>query len=128
MTPGLSPAELDAIATRVAELLRPQEQLEEKLIPKQVADQVQVCVKTVMRAIAAGDLEASQLTAGGTWRIKQSAVEAWLELRSNRQRPERPLAPVEPVGTAASAARRARRQTSAGRLRVTDEMGRQKAA
>ena len=52
----------------------------------QVAERVQLSAKTVMRAIAAGHLEASQLAQGrGGWRIEEQAIGRWLECRSNRQ-------------------------------------------
>jgi excisionase family DNA binding protein len=94
------------------------------LTPDQVAELVQVSRKTVMRAIEAGELEASQLTQKrGGWRIRPEAIDEWMKLRSNRRRPPRSLADVAPVNTTAEAAARARRQ-SAGRLRVTPDMGR----
>jgi excisionase family DNA binding protein len=55
------------------------------LTVEQVAKRVQLSSKTVMRAIRAGDLEASQLTQGrGGWRIRDDAIARWLEARSNR--------------------------------------------
>lgn len=55
------------------------------LTVQQVARRVQLSSKTVMRAIRAGDLEASQLTQGrGGWRVRDDAVARWLEARSNR--------------------------------------------
>lgn len=98
---------------------------EQPLTPEQVADQVQVTVKTVMRAIAAGHLIASQLNqVRGGWRILPSAVDDWLDLRSNRRRAPRPLADVTPVSGAATAAQLARRQTTTGSLKVAPDMGR----
>lgn len=96
----------------------------------QVAELVQLSTKTVMRAIAAGDLEASQLTQGrGGWRIRESAIEQWMDNRSNRRR--EPRAPVdvdriEPE-TAIRPATRAPRRGSGGRLVVTADMGRRAA-
>jgi Helix-turn-helix domain len=52
---------------------------------EQVAEIVQLSPKTVMRAILSGDLEASQLTGGrGGWRVRERAIAAWYEARSNR--------------------------------------------
>ena len=64
---------------------------------EQVAERVQLSAKTVMRAIRAGDLEASQLTQSrGGWRIREDAIQDWLETRSNRS-DTRPLADVRAV-------------------------------
>src|SRR3954470_4710209 len=53
----------------------------------QVAELVQLSTKTVMRAICAGELEASQLTqTRGGWRVQHAAIERWMEVRSNRHR------------------------------------------
>jgi excisionase family DNA binding protein len=55
------------------------------LTVEQVAERVQLSTQTVMRAIRAGDLEASQLTQNrGGWRIREGAIPNWLETRSNR--------------------------------------------
>ena len=60
------------------------------LTVEQVAERVQLSAKTVMRAIRAGDLEASQLTQGrGGWRVREDAIVGWLEVRSNRADPGR---------------------------------------
>jgi excisionase family DNA binding protein len=64
---------------------------------EQVAERVQLSAKTVMRAIRAGDLEASQLTQGrGGWRVREDAIAGWLEARSNRA-DSRPLPDVRRV-------------------------------
>jgi excisionase family DNA binding protein len=64
---------------------------------EQVAERVQLSAKTVMRAIRAGDLEASQLTQSrGGWRIREDAIQGWLETRSNRA-DTRPLPDVRAV-------------------------------
>lgn len=96
---------------------------EKLLTPEQVGKRVQLSRRTVIRAIERCELEASQLAERGAWRIKPEAVDAWIELRSNRHRQPRPLADVTPVNAAAAAAQRARRQ-GAGTLRVTPDMGR----
>lgn len=45
----------------------------------QVADVVQLSSKTVLRAIAAGHLEASRLGQGRAgWRLKRDAVDRWM--------------------------------------------------
>jgi excisionase family DNA binding protein len=67
------------------------------LTVEQVAQRVQLSAKTVMRAIRAGDLEASQLTQGrGGWRVREDAIAGWLEARSNRSN-SRPLPDVRRV-------------------------------
>lgn len=98
-------------------------EMSDLLKPEQVAQRVQVSRRTVIRAINSGELEASQLAERGCWRIKPEAVDAWVELRSNRHRAPRPMPDVVPVSAAAAAAQRARRQ-GAGTLRVTPDMGR----
>lgn len=78
----------------------------------EVAELMRVSVKTVMRAIAAGQLEASQLTQGrGGWRVRPEAIDAWLEARSNRMRPSRDLPDVARVVVEPVAPRRAVRAT-----------------
>jgi hypothetical protein len=53
------------------------------LTVEQVADMVQLSTKTVLRAIACGDLEASQLARRGAWRIDPDASPRWMARRSN---------------------------------------------
>jgi excisionase family DNA binding protein len=89
------------------------------LTVEQVADRVQLSSKTVMRAIHAGDLEASQLTRGrGGWRIYETAISDWLERRSNRQRatsvPD--VRAIEPAGLPRRPPRRASARSTSGRL------------
>lgn len=76
------------------------------LTPQEVADLVRCSRRTVMRAIARGDLEASRLGDRGCWRIWPDAIDRW---RQSRQ-------PVTPAP--------ARLPERRGRLRVTDQMGR----
>jgi excisionase family DNA binding protein len=77
---------------------------------------MRVSPKTVMRAIAAGHLEASQVTQGrGGWRIRPKAIDAWLESRSNRTRPVRPLADVTRVAPEPPVLRRSGRAPRTGR-------------
>src|SRR3954453_6472966 len=58
------------------------------LTVEQVAERVQLSTSTVMRAIRNGELEASQLTRSrGGWRVRETAIAAWLDARSNRGRP-----------------------------------------
>lgn len=98
---------------------------EQPLTPAEVAELVRVSRKTVMRAIHAGELEASQLTQSrGGWRITREAVDEWMATKSNRRRAPRPLADVAPVNAAGDAAARARRPRGSGSLRVTSDMGR----
>jgi excisionase family DNA binding protein len=71
------------------------------LTVEQVAERVQLSPQTVMRAIRAGDLEASQLTQGrGGWRIREDAIVGWLQARSNRSssRSLPDVRAVEPAG------------------------------
>lgn len=65
--------------------------------PAQVADHCHCSTKTVMRAVHAGELEASQLGQRGTWVIREHAIDEWLDRRSNRTRPPRPVADVRRV-------------------------------
>ena len=94
---------------------------EEESVPEQpltvdeVAEFMRVSSKTVMRAIASGQLEASQVTQGrGGWRIRPQAIDAWLDSRSNRTRPERTLAEVRRVKTPSPAPRRPGRVPRSG--------------
>lgn len=94
------------------------------LTPEQVAERCHVSPRTVMRAIRAGELVASQLASRGCWRIRAEHVDAWLDVRANvrAQRAERgaagaarapdaplprplslPLAPAAPPRRAAGA-------------------------
>lgn len=71
------------------------------LTVEQVAELVQLSSKSVMRAITAGHLEASQLTQGrGGWRVRVEAIDEWMDARSNRARRPRPLADVSRVDPA----------------------------
>lgn len=92
------------------------------MTPEQVAEVVQVHPRTVMRAIVAGELEASQLARRGCWRVTEDAVHEWVRRRSNRH-----LAPVQqearPVDMAVAdketvRRRRVRRGPQTGRLEV----------
>lgn len=80
---------------------------ERPLTVDEVAELMRVSSKTVMRAIASGHLEASQVTQGrGGWRVRPQAIEAWLDSRSNRARPVRPLDNVRRVETQTPTPRR----------------------
>ena len=80
---------------------------EQPLTVDDVAEFMRVSSKTVMRAIASGQLEASQVTQGrGGWRIRPQAIDAWLDSRSNRSLPQRTLAEVRRVETQSPAPRR----------------------
>ena len=59
----------------------------ELFTPSEVARMTKVSVKTVMRAIDAGQLEASRLTQErGGWRITEPSIHEWLSRRSNQRR------------------------------------------
>jgi excisionase family DNA binding protein len=86
----------------------------------QVADLVQLSTRTVERAIASGDLEASRLTRSrGGWRIEEAAIYRWLERRSNRSLAVGILAGDRPSDLARLQPRRPART-----LRVSPDMGR----
>jgi excisionase family DNA binding protein len=88
---------------------------ERPLTVDEVAAFMRVSSRTVMRAIAAGQLEASQVTQGrGGWRIRREAIAAWLESRSNRTVPARPLGDVRRVDSQTPAPRRPGRAPRAG--------------
>ena len=88
---------------------------EQPLTVDEVAELMRVSSKTVMRAIASGQLEASQVTQGrGGWRIRPQAIDAWLDYRSNRTHPERTLAEVRRVETQSPAPRRPGRVLRSG--------------
>jgi excisionase family DNA binding protein len=82
------------------------------LTPDDLAARVGLSVRSVMRAIAAGELEASQLTRRGGWRIRPEAVDEWIQARSNRPRGRETAAPA------------VRGRGRRGRLVVTQNMGR----
>jgi excisionase family DNA binding protein len=69
----------------------------ELLKPTEVADLCRCSVKTVMRAVVAGELQASQLGRRGTWAVRRQAIDEWLDRRSNRTGPTRPRARVHRV-------------------------------
>src|SRR4051812_27897840 len=89
------------------------------LTVEQVAERVQLSTSTVMRAINAGELEASQLTRNrGGWRVRESAITAWLDLRSNRRRTPGTTS-VRPLEVAASiTSPRRSSSTTSGRIAV----------
>lgn len=88
---------------------------EQPLTVDEVAEFVRVSSRTVMRAIASGQLEASQVTQGrGGWRIRPQAIDTWLDSRSNRTLPGRTLAEVRRVETQAPAPRRPGRVPRSG--------------
>ena len=89
------------------------------LTPGQLAEHVQVSSKTVLRAIARGELRAVQIGRRGAWRICPDDVDAWLETRANRPRSE--SAPtVRRVSARDALPRPARRLGRAGRLELAD--------
>jgi excisionase family DNA binding protein len=80
----------------------------------EVAELMRVSSKTVMGAIAASHLEASRLTQGrGGWRVRPDAIDAWLEVRSNRTRRITQLGDVARASPEIAAPRRAERSTRA---------------
>ena len=88
---------------------------EQPLTVGDVAEFMRVSSRTVMRAIASGQLEASQVTQGrGGWRIRPQAIDAWLDSRSNRTLSERTLAEVRRVETQSPAPRRPSRVPRSG--------------
>lgn len=93
----------------------------EAVSPAELADELGISSKTVMRAIKAGHLRASQLADRGCWRIRPEAVEEWFEARSNRVRAEREqesLPPLPPALRPRSAPNRIRGRRTTGRLSV----------
>jgi len=94
----------------------------EILTVDQVADVVQLSSKTVLRAIAAGHLEASRLGQGRAgWRVKKGAVGRWMELRSNASAcAQARIVSALPAPMPAPDATRRR----PGRLTISADMGR----
>jgi len=75
------------------------------LKPADVAAIVELSEKTVLRAIAAGDLEASRLTRKrGGWRITHTAIDRWMKKRST-SRPRRRRRAIEAQATRAAGRR-----------------------
>lgn len=94
--------------------------LERPLTVNEVAAFMRVSTKTVRRAIAAGHLEASQVSQGrGRWRVRPEAIDAWMELRSTRHQALRPLTDAsgaKPGDRAQPARIRRTRTRQSGRL------------
>jgi excisionase family DNA binding protein len=68
------------------------------LTVEEAASRVKVSRRTVMRAIKAGQLEASQLNQGrGGWRIYASAIDEWMRSRAAPGRIDIPAAGARPV-------------------------------
>jgi excisionase family DNA binding protein len=76
--------------------------------PAEVAARVQVCTRTVMRAIHRGELRASRL-GPRAYRIRPEDIDAWIVATTVLPAPEPESARVRPVD---------------GELCVTEEMGR----
>ena len=76
--------------------------------PAEVAARVQVCTRTVMRAIHRGELRASRL-GPRAYRVRPEDIDAWIVATTVLPAPEPESAHVRPV---------------AGELSVTEEMGR----
>ncbi len=101
----------------------------------QVATRENVSTKTVLRAIARGDLDAWNVgdPAGSrpTWRIDETAIAVW-RARARDRRQQRPTEPVIVRPVEPEAARPARKRPPGvlerGRARVTPDMGRRSAA
>jgi excisionase family DNA binding protein len=76
--------------------------------PSEVAARVQVCTRTVMRAIQRGELRASRLGAR-SYRVRPADIDAWIVATTVLPAPGPESARVTPVE---------------GELRVTEAMGR----
>jgi excisionase family DNA binding protein len=86
----------------------------EKLLkPADVAELCQLHPRTVLRAIHAGRLRASQLGAHTAYRIRREDVDAWLEATV-----------LEPQREEPTEVRVVARSRGVGRLVVTPDMGR----
>lgn len=91
---------------------------EHLLTPADVAERCQVSAKTVLRAIHRGHLRASRLGESGAYRVRSADVEAWIE-KSIVPPPARTM--IRPPTTRLP---QAPEQQTAGRLKLTAEMGR----
>ena len=98
---------------------------ERLLTPAEVADYCHISSKTVLRAIRAGRLRASQLGARGAYRMRMQDVDAWIGDTTvppapprHRPTPSSTLH-VDEFRTAPTG-----RGASAGRLVLTSDMGR----
>jgi excisionase family DNA binding protein len=90
---------------------------ERLLTPSDVAARCQISAKTVLRAIRAGRLRAYRLGERGTYRIRPSDVDAWLD-DQEVQPVVVPLRAVPPVPRPSPG------PLAGGRLRVPRSMGR----
>jgi hypothetical protein len=85
------------------------------LTPKDIATRCQLNPKTVVRAIRAGRLRASQLAESATYRVTEEDYQAWIAAMVVK--PPVP-APAEPTPL------RVVERPTAGRLKLTRDMGR----
>ena len=87
---------------------------ERLLTPGDVAERCQISAKSVLRAIHRGQLRAYRLGERGAYRLREGDVDAWLELSIVAPPALEARSPAAPV---------AQQPITAGRLRLTPEMG-----
>ena len=88
---------------------------EQLLTPGDVAERCQISAKSVLRAIHRGHLRAYRLGERGAYRLRECDVDAWLE--------QAIVAPVPASKLPSPAAPIAPLPATAGRLRLTPDMG-----
>jgi excisionase family DNA binding protein len=95
------------------------------LTPAEVADFCHISSKTVLRAIRAGHLRASQLGSRGAYRMRMQDVDAWIGATTVPPALPR-LRPTQPSTLNVDQIRKApvARGATAGRLVLTSDMGR----
>ena len=81
----------------------------------EAAERLQVSERTVLRAIRAGDLAASQLNRRGGWRIYDSALREWMEFRATTPRRQQPTPAARRVDPTPRTTQRPRHDSN-GRL------------
>ena len=89
---------------------------ERLLTPADVAERCQISAKSVLRAIHRGQLRAYRLGERGAFRLREADVDAWLERSVVAPLPPRSQTPVVELFDHPA--------PSAGRLKLTPEMGR----
>ena len=88
---------------------------ERLLTPGDVAARCQISAKSVLRAIHRGQLRAYRLGERGAYRLRERDVDAWLE--------QAIVAPATPSKLPSPAAPVVTGPVTAGRLRLTPDMG-----
>jgi excisionase family DNA binding protein len=88
------------------------------LTPAEIAEQCQLSIKTVIRAIRSGRLRACRLGPRGGYRVAPADLDAWIAASVVEPQMHRVPAPPTPIHVAVPGS------SAVGRLVVSPEMGR----